>query len=302
MKSPTNTAKVAKKTKAPKAAKVKVADLPDATISEMDGLRYLHLETPWVQGAMRIRKPLKLELDYIQRMMAWLLLKAPEAWSEVRTLQLGMGAAALTKYAHSVLKVPTTVVELNPKVVAACRAWFHLPPDDERLSVVLQDAEQFVNDDGHIAAFDAMCVDLYDHEAASPVLDDEDFYRACWRVLDDGGVMTVNLFGRDASFGRSASRIEAAFGEGRMAMLKPTREGNTIVLAWKGFELPDREVLVQRAETLQARWDLPAAKWVKLLSTFQAAKSPSAKTAKAKEPSKSKSKPKATSASPDSAA
>ena len=147
-----------------------------------------------------------------------------------------------------------------------------------------------------------MCVDLYDHEAASPVLDDEDFYRACWRVLDDGGVMTVNLFGRDASFGRSASRIEAAFGEGRMAMLKPTREGNTIVLAWKGFELPDREVLVQRAETLQARWDLPAAKWVKLLSTFQTAKSPSAKTAKAKEPGKSKTKPKATSASPDSAA
>ena len=58
-----------------------------------------------------------------------------------------------------------------------------------------------------MAAFDALCVDLYDHEAASPVLDDEVFYRHCWQVLDDGGVMTVNLFGRDASFERSTSRI-----------------------------------------------------------------------------------------------
>jgi spermidine synthase len=255
-----------------KAAKLKAADLPDATISEMDGLRYLHLETPWVQGAMRIRKPLKLELDYIQRMMAWLLLREPDTWAQTRTLQLGLGAAAITKYCHSVLKVPTTTVELNPKVVAACRAWFYLPEDDERLSVILQDAERFVNEDAHIASFDAMCVDLYDHEAASPVLDDEDFYRACWRVLDDGGVMSVNLFGRDASFERSTSRIRAAFGEGHVTMLKPTREGNTIVLAWKGFELPEREVLAQRAETLQARWELPAAKWVKLLATFKPAK------------------------------
>jgi spermidine synthase len=300
VKSPTDNAKAGKKattkaTKATKAAKVKAAELPDATVSEMDGLRYLHLETPWVQGAMRIRKPVKLELDYVQRMMAWLLLKDPVAWPETRTLQLGLGAAAITKYCHSVLKVPTTAVELNPKVVAVCRAWFHLPEDDERLSVVLQDAERFVNDDAHIATFDAMCVDLYDHEAASPVLDDEDFYRACWRVLDDGGVMTVNLFGRDASFERSASRIEAAFGQGRMAMLKPTREGNTIVLAWKGFELPEREVLAQRAETLQARWELPAAKWVKLLSTFQPAKLKAPKASKV-------GKPKADAALPDSAA
>ena len=40
-----------------------------------DGVRYLHLGTPWVQGAMRIRKSLALELEYIQRMMVWMLLR-----------------------------------------------------------------------------------------------------------------------------------------------------------------------------------------------------------------------------------
>ncbi len=50
-------------------------DLAPATISEHDGVRYLHLGTPWVQGAMRIRKPQALELEYIQRMMVWMLLR-----------------------------------------------------------------------------------------------------------------------------------------------------------------------------------------------------------------------------------
>jgi len=217
---------------------------------------------------MRIRQPQKLELDYIQRMMAWMLLRDPAELADTRCLQLGLGAAAITKYCHSVLRLPTTAVEINPQVIAACRNWFHLPEDDERLHVILGDAAKYVNKDDNVVSADALCVDLYDHDAASPVLDDEDFYRACWRVLDDGGIMTVNLFGRDASFERSASRISAAFGEGRVAMLKPTTEGNTIVLAWKGFDMPEREVLAQRAETLQTRWSLPARKWVKLLSTF----------------------------------
>jgi spermidine synthase len=250
--------------------------LAEATISEERGIRYLHLGTPWIQGAMRIRKPLKLELEYIQRMMAWLLLRPESALPGTRCLQLGLGTGAITKYCHAVLRLPTTVVEINPGVIAACRAWFHLPFDDERLTVLEQDAARFVTDPGHTAAFDALCVDLYDHEAASPVLDDEAFYRACWNVLDDGGVMSVNLFGREASFDRSAERIAAAFGVERMAMLKPTTEGNTIVLAWKGFDLPPRDELASRGETLQTRWELPARKWVKLLSSFAGTRKASA--------------------------
>jgi spermidine synthase len=126
-----------------------------------------------------------------------------------------------------------------------------------------------VHDPANVASADALCVDLYDHEAASPVLDDEAFYRACWQVLDDGGVMSVNLFGRDASFDRSVARVAAAFGEDRVACFKPTTDGNTIVLAWKGGPLPSREVLVERAQTLVTRFGLPAAKWVKLLSAWR---------------------------------
>ena len=185
--------------------------LAGATISEFDGVRYLHLGTDWVQGAMRIRAPRKLELEYIQRMMAWLLWRPTDALAHGRAVQLGLGAAAITRFTHQVLRWPTTVVELNPSVIQACRLWFHLPDDDDRLQVVHADAARWVLQDAHLQSADALCVDLYDHDAAAPVLDDEDFYRACRGVLAPGGLMTVNLFGRDASFERSAERVAAAF-------------------------------------------------------------------------------------------
>jgi spermidine synthase len=245
--------------------------LPQATLSESRGVRCLHLDTPWIQGAMRVSKPLKLELEYIQRMMAWLLLRDLSDLPDTRSVQLGLGAAAITKHCHAVLRcASTTAVELNPTVIEVCRHWFNLPDNDERLNVLQMDAARYVANAEHAASADALCIDLYDHEAASPVLDDEAFYRDCWRLLDDGGVMSVNLFGRDASFASSSARIAAAFGPGRTAMLKPTREGNTIVLAWKGFDLPTRELLAERAESLQNRFELPAGKWLKLLSTFTA--------------------------------
>ena len=46
-------------------------DLPSVSCSEEAGVRYLHLgDTPWVQGCMRVRKPLQIELGYVQRMLA----------------------------------------------------------------------------------------------------------------------------------------------------------------------------------------------------------------------------------------
>ncbi|HSV69659.1 MAG TPA: spermidine synthase [Methylibium sp.] len=241
--------------------------LAPATVSESDGVRYLHLGTPWVQGAMRIAKPQTIELEYVQRLMAWLLLRPADAPAG-HAVQLGLGAATVTKFCHKKLRWRCTVVEINPAVIGVCRAWFRLPPDDARLAVVEADAGGWVADPAHAGTADALCVDLYDHEAAAPVLDDEAFYRACHAVLADGGVMSVNLFGRDVSFGRSAARIAAVFGEGQVAMLKPTKEGNTIVLAWKGGALPPREELARRATAIEARVDLPARKWVKLLQNL----------------------------------
>ena len=238
--------------------------LPEATISEQDGVRYLHLDTPWVQGAMLMKQPRTLVLEYVQRMMAWMLWRPTEQVAQGHAVQLGLGGAAITRFTHQVLRMQTTVVELNPTVIAACRLWFHLPADDERLSVLEADAADWVADTAHLQTVDVLCVDLYDHEAAAPVLDSQAFYADCRRLLTADGCMTVNLFGRSSSYDRSLQRIQAAFGEAAVWAFKPTREGNTVVLALREPVHPVRGELSLRADEIEARWGLPAKKWLRV--------------------------------------
>lgn len=239
--------------------------LEPANMSESRGVRYLHLGTPWIQGAMRVSKPDDVELEYVQRMMVWLLMRPLDEWADAHAVQLGLGAAAITKFCRRKLGMRSTAVEINETVIELCREWFRLGPDDERLQVVRADARDWLEQPGREGSADVLCVDLYDHEAASPVLDDAEFYAACHRLLAPGGVMTVNLFGRNATFKVSFDRMAESFGAQNLISLKPTREGNAIVLARKQLEWPARELLVARAEAIAERFALPAQKWVKLL-------------------------------------
>jgi spermidine synthase len=238
--------------------------LPEVTLSEDGVVRFLHLGTEWIQGSMIIDAPFAIELDYVQRMMAWLLFVEPDSVPRRRAMQLGLGSAALTKFCFKACRMDTTAIEINPQVLAACRGWFKLPADGPRLRVLLADAGEEIRNPAHNAQIDALQVDLYDHEAAAPVLDSPDFYADCRSVLTDDGAMTVNLFGRDASYERSLQSICAAFGENAVWVFKPTREGNTIVLAQRTADRPTRMQLLARAEAVQARWGLPAVKWLRI--------------------------------------
>lgn len=243
-----------------------------ATLSEHDGVRYLHLGTPWVQGAMRLRKPRSIELEYVQRMMAWMLWRPWPQVTEGHAVQLGLGAAAITRFTRQVMKMRTTAVELNPTVITACRLWFHLPDDDDRLAVIEGDAGAWVADPINAGTADVLCVDLYDHEAAAPVLDSAEFYADCRRVLAEGGVMSVNLFGRHASFERSAALVAQAFGADQVWQLAPTREGNTVVVAARGVAVPGREELEARAANIESMYGLPARKWLRLVRPWSPAR------------------------------
>jgi len=238
--------------------------LPEVNFSDYGDIRYLHLGTEWVQGSMWLDKPFDIQLEYVQRMMAWLLFVDPAAVSKRHAMQLGLGSASLTKFCHKKLRMKTTAIELNPQVVAACRLWFKLPADDARLSVVLGDAGEVAAHEHWRGMVDALQVDLYDHEAAAPVLDSQEFYADCRQLLTEDGCMTVNLFGRSSSYSRSLEKIIGAFGAGAVWAFRPTREGNTIVLALREPQRPTRAALAERAETIETRWGLPARKWLRV--------------------------------------
>ncbi len=220
-------------------------------------MRYLHFGTEWIQGGMRIARPYQLELEYQQQMMALLLLlPRPQ-----RILQLGLGAAALTKFCHRHLPgAETMVVELEPAVIETARRWFRLPAEDERLTVVEGDALEFLRSSPARAWADWLQVDLYDAEARGPVYDDESFYRSCRAVLRHPGVAAFNLFGRSAQ--PSLARLRAAFDE-RVLCLPEADAGNCIALALAGPCLDlGFAALFARARRIEDQHRLPARRWV----------------------------------------
>lgn len=229
---------------------------PHVTISEHDGVRFLHFGSEWVQGAMRIARPFALELEYQQQMMAPLLF-APDAR---RVVQLGLGAAALAKACWRALPdAEILAVEISPEVVAAARQWFKLPESD-RLTVTIDDAESFVSHPRRRAIADWLQVDLYDAEARGPVCDDVAFYRNCRKLLARPGVAAFNMFGR--SFEPSFGRIATAFDD-RAIVLPEAEAGNRIVLAFTGagIRLPFAD-LYRRAGDIEQAHRLPARRWV----------------------------------------
>lgn len=249
---------------APRKRAARAPALPEVSVSDDGEVRHLHLGTPWIQGSMRVAEPFEIELEYVQRMMAWLLFMEPAGVGKRHAMQLGLGAGAITKFCHKKLRMCSTAIELNPQVVAVCRSWFKLPADGPKLRVVLADAAQEIRKPEWLGTVDALAVDLYDHDAAAPVLDSAEFYADCRALLTDDGVMTVNLFGRASSYDRSLAKMAEAFGPDALWAFKPTREGNTIVLAQRTPRAFKRAELMDRAEAVQARWDLPATKWLRV--------------------------------------
>jgi spermidine synthase len=240
--------------------------VPAVTCIDYGDMRFLHLGSPAVQGSMKISKPFDIHLDYVQRMMAWMLFADLEHLNQLHAMQLGLGAASLTKFCHHHLGIQTTAVELNPNVIETCRRSFHLPKDNAKLQVILDDAQSIASDHQWHGKIDALQVDLYDQDAARPVLDSEDFYRHCRSLLTTNGCMTVNLFGHAYSYAESLEKITRVFGADAVWTFKPTAAGNAIVLALHTPRPRDDASLDAQAQLIQARWPLPAMKWLKVLS------------------------------------
>ena len=235
------------------------------TFSESGGVRYLHFGSELIQGAMRIRDPDEIYLEYNQQMMAWLLFL--ETKPGMHIAQLGLGTGALTKFQHRYCPaVKTTVVELNPSVIVAARSMFFTPDDDRRLETLQTDAKEFVHLKKYKNHFDAVQVDLYDAICDGPVASSLDFYKGCFDILKSPGVLTVNLFSRHKSFDINLNNICEAF-DNRVLLFQESHDCNVVAIAFKCPRLEaEWKDVSKRAKLILEKTGLPTNKWVSGIS------------------------------------
>jgi spermidine synthase len=227
---------------------------PDMTVevTEHRGIRQLHLGTGAIQSAMRVNRPWDLELAYTRAMMAFLLLQ-PEPKD---VLMIGLGGGSLAKFIRKHRpQINIAAVEISPQVVAAARNHFELPENDDCLEVVVGDGAEYVF--SHPACADIILLDGFDAGCQVESLATLAFYKACKRALKPGGVVVVNLWGRDPEFVTWFSRLVAAF-DGRVAWLPVMGKVNVIALAVRDEDGPER-LTSSQPETLSKSWglDLP---------------------------------------------
>ncbi len=226
-------------------------DAKTVYVSEKFGVRSLHIGSDTVQSAMRIARPMDLELAYTRSMMACLLfLEEPRD-----VLMVGLGGGSVAKYVrHHFPSARVKVLELNPQVVAIARQCFLVPPDDPRFEVIIGDgAEYMARTD--IAA-DLIMVDGYDAESHVEELATREFYGHCRERLAPGGMLVVNLWGGDRQFNEVLKRIESAFPAGNLCL--PARKpGNVIAFGFRDPPGPLRwSDLQRRASAVEARYGL----------------------------------------------
>ena len=227
-------------------------------MSDARGVRTLHVGGDAIQSSMRIDEPHALALDYTRCMMGFLLFH-PEPRD---ALMIGLGGGSLAKFFHRQLKqTATRVVEIDPRVVAAARQHFAVPPDDARLAVEIGDGAEALAPE----CCDLLVIDAYHDEEHVPKLASADFYHAAWLALRSRGALVINFMNDDRQFDRYLERVERAFGGAVLAM-PALYDPNIIVFALKGaakaFGWND---LRFTAAALESRYGLPFPRYVSRL-------------------------------------
>lgn len=199
-------------------------------------------------------RPRSLELEYTRFMMAPLLFRSSARWP-VRVLQIGLGAASITKYLHHARpRARLTIVETARDVIVAARQFFQLPDDGQRIVVELGDGFDYVA--RAKAKFDFIIVDGFDAKGHTGMLETAAFYAHCRARLSDDGVVAVNLLGRRRGTPASIERLSQSF-DNRVVALPRCDAGNIVVLGAVGRRLRvPFAIMRERAHTLRTDTEL----------------------------------------------
>lgn len=200
-------------------------DLSRPFVHETLHHKSLHFSIAEVQSRMLKHEPNTLMPDYTRTMMGFLLLNSqPE-----RIAMIGLGGGSLAKFCYRELPGSRIdVVENNPHVLAL-RNEFHVPPDDDRFQVHLDDGARFIRQSP--GQFDVLLVDAYTRKGIPPKLTSQAFYDSCRASLRDNGIMVSNLYCNNVD--NHIERIRQSF-DGPVFTVEEIEDTNEVVFACAG--------------------------------------------------------------------
>jgi len=221
-------------------------------IVEEDGVRVLQIGGDAIQSAMRLDAPDRIELDYVQAMMAFLLFRPKPR----DVLMVGLGGGSMARFIRQRMPdVRVSVVEIDPGVVTVARRYFHFPEEDDRLEILVGDGAELVP--RRPASADVLVVDGFVNGRPAEGLCTQSFYDGAFAALRSPGVMVANFMADDGKIERHLDRIERSFGRGPTLLLAQ-EEDNLIAFAHRGG--PRRVAwpeLKSRARAANALFGLP---------------------------------------------
>jgi spermidine synthase len=194
-------------------------------ILDTAGTRHLYFDLAAVQSSMCLEAPDVLVTAYAQKMMAFLLFNRTPR----HILMIGLGGGSLVKFCHRHLRdTRLTVVEIDPDVIEL-REWFHIPPDNERLQIILGDGAEFVRRGDWVA--DILLIDAFDRAGVAPSLASDDFYAQAFRRLGPNGVLVMNLAGERGRYVTHLERLREAC-PGAVLLVPVEADGNVLIFAF----------------------------------------------------------------------
>lgn len=228
-------------------------------VSEISGIRSLHLGTVTIQSSMKVKEPFALELTYTRGMMGFLLFS--DAVKNVLTIGLGGGSVPKYIYANCP-DISQTIVEINPQIISIARSHFYVPDNDARFNVMEGDGIAYLADNPNSA--DCLMIDAFDSFGIPPDFCSQDFFDGCEMALKNDGFFAINLWGSDKNFDIYLQRIEQSFNN-QTLMLPTGKPGNIVVFGFKSALKLTQKKLKERAKILETTHKIEFSSFVEKL-------------------------------------
>lgn len=219
----------------------------DYVVVDHEGYRYLMTRQGEnaAHGRMVLEDPDGVPADYLLATLRVMLFKPDPA----DVLNVGLGTGMHAKFFHRFMrKTRVVAVEIDPEIVAVAHRYFFLPPDDERLTIVIDDGARYLARQSD--RYDLIFSDCFDNTFSMiDSLADEPYYRSCRQALRNDGILCINVFRRDADWQKwHLALLHSLFAA--VLVVAVSHEQN-VVMAFKSAPELDLDVLAARARALE---------------------------------------------------